>query len=123
MREIARLLVPVLWLSSASAVAQDAGVVAPDSVLLRAGQLVDVKAGKLLADQGILVSGETHDARRVTSRSAPCDAAPAMSESEWFALNRASWNGRTPVHLRSRSCDLEAFRAGQSSLEPGARAP
>ena len=38
--------------------AQDAGVSTPASVLLRAGQLVDVKAGKLLADQGILVSGE-----------------------------------------------------------------
>jgi len=39
-----------------------------------------------------------------------------MSESEWFALNRASWNARTPVHLRSRFYDLEAFKAGKSSL-------
>ena len=38
------------------------------------------------------------------------------SESEWFALNRASWNARTPVHLRSRFYALEAFKAGQSSL-------
>jgi len=41
-----------------------------------------------------------------------------MSESEWFALNRASWNARTPVHLRSRFYDLEAFKAGQTSLKP-----
>jgi len=39
-----------------------------------------------------------------------------MSESEWFALNRASWNARTPVHLRSRFYDLEAFKAGKTSL-------
>jgi hypothetical protein len=39
-----------------------------------------------------------------------------MSESEWFALNRASWNSRTPLHLRSGFYALEAFRAGQSSL-------
>ena len=58
MREAARLLLSALLLSSPSTVAQDAGVVAPDSVLLRAGQLVDVKAGKVLTDQGILVSGE-----------------------------------------------------------------
>jgi len=41
-----------------------------------------------------------------------------MSESEWFALNRASWNARTPVHLRSRLYDLAAFKAGRSSLNP-----
>ena len=41
-----------------------------------------------------------------------------MSESEWFALNRASWNARTPVHLGSRLYDLEAFKAGKSSLRP-----
>ncbi|HET9158253.1 MAG TPA: class I SAM-dependent methyltransferase [Myxococcaceae bacterium] len=40
-----------------------------------------------------------------------------MSESEWFALNRASWNARTPVHLRSRFYELEAFKAGKSSLK------
>jgi imidazolonepropionase-like amidohydrolase len=57
-RRDAGLLLSVLLLSSASAVAQDAGVSAPDSLLLRAGQLVDVKAGKVLADQGILVSGQ-----------------------------------------------------------------
>ncbi|MGZ6078212.1 MAG: class I SAM-dependent methyltransferase [Myxococcaceae bacterium] len=39
-----------------------------------------------------------------------------MSESEWFALNRASWNARTPVHLRSRFYAQDAFRAGASSL-------
>jgi len=41
-----------------------------------------------------------------------------MSESEWFALNRASWNARTPVHLRSRFYELEAFKAGKTSLRP-----
>src|SRR5512132_4007477 len=38
------------------------------------------------------------------------------SESEWFTLNRASWNARTPVHLRSGFYALEAFKGGQSSL-------
>jgi hypothetical protein len=37
-----------------------------------------------------------------------------MSESEWFALNRASWNARTPVHLRSGFYALEAFKAGRA---------
>lgn len=46
----------------------------------------------------------------------------AMSESEWFALNRASWNARTPVHLRSRFYALEAFKAGESSLREIERA-
>src|ERR1700751_4336178 len=41
-----------------------------------------------------------------------------MSESEWFALNRASWNARTPVHLRSRFYGLEAFKAGKCSAKP-----
>jgi imidazolonepropionase-like amidohydrolase len=58
MREAARLLPSLLLLSGAMAIAQDAGLSAPASVLLRAGQLVDVKAGRVLADQGILVSGE-----------------------------------------------------------------
>ena len=39
-----------------------------------------------------------------------------MSESEWFALNRASWNARTPVHVRSRFHDLEAFPPGEPIL-------
>jgi hypothetical protein len=50
----------------------------------------------------------------VTSLADPGDG--MSSESEWFALNRASWNARTPVHLRSRFYALEAFKAGQSSL-------
>jgi SAM-dependent methyltransferase len=41
-----------------------------------------------------------------------------MSESEWFTLNRASWNARTRVHLRSRFYRLDAFKAGESSLRP-----
>ena len=56
MRGGARLLISVLLLSSAPAVAQDAGVSTPASVLVRAGKLLDVKAGRVLSDQGILVS-------------------------------------------------------------------
>jgi len=56
MRGAARLLLCVVASSSASAVAQDAGVVPPVSVLVRAGKLLDVKAGRLLNDQGILVT-------------------------------------------------------------------
>ncbi|HTS79017.1 MAG TPA: class I SAM-dependent methyltransferase [Myxococcaceae bacterium] len=41
-----------------------------------------------------------------------------MSDAEWFALNRASWNARTPVHLGSRFYRLDAFKAGQTSLRP-----
>src|SRR5689334_20987396 len=63
-------------------------------------------------------ASEASPGPRSTSRSGPCYVASVMSESEWFALNRASWNARTPVHLRSRSYDLEAFKAGQSSLKP-----
>jgi imidazolonepropionase-like amidohydrolase len=43
-------------LSSAPAVAQDAGATPPVSVLVRAGKLLDVKAGRLVNDQGILVT-------------------------------------------------------------------
>jgi len=50
-----RLLVSVLLAVSAVSQAQDGGVAQPAGVLLHAGQLVDVKAGRLLADQGILV--------------------------------------------------------------------
>jgi imidazolonepropionase-like amidohydrolase len=52
----ARLLLSVLVLSSGSAVAQDAGVAPPVNVLVRAGKLLDVKAGRLLNDQGILIT-------------------------------------------------------------------
>lgn len=40
-----------------------------------------------------------------------------MSESEWFALNRASWNIRTPIHLASGFYDVASFKAGRSSLK------
>jgi SAM-dependent methyltransferase len=33
-----------------------------------------------------------------------------------FALNRTSWNTRTPVHVRSRFYDVDAFLAGKDSL-------
>ena len=53
-----RLFLSVVLLAGAPALAQDAGVASPASVLLRAGRLLDVKAGRVLSDQGILVSGE-----------------------------------------------------------------
>lgn len=37
-------------------------------------------------------------------------------DADWFALNRASWDARTPVHLASRFYDLAAFKAGACSL-------
>jgi SAM-dependent methyltransferase len=39
-----------------------------------------------------------------------------MTDPDWFSLNRASWNARTPVHLTSRFYDLAAFKAGACSL-------
>lgn len=41
-----------------------------------------------------------------------------MSEREWFEMNRASWDARTPVHLASSFYDLASFRAGATSLKP-----
>lgn len=40
-----------------------------------------------------------------------------MSE-DWSAVNRASWNARTPVHLASRFYDLEGWKRGGCSLKP-----
>lgn len=37
---------------------------------------------------------------------------------DWRALNRANWDDRVPVHLASQFYDLDAFRAGASSLRP-----
>jgi SAM-dependent methyltransferase len=37
---------------------------------------------------------------------------------DWRGLNRASWDGRVPVHLASEFYDLAGFRAGASSLRP-----
>jgi imidazolonepropionase-like amidohydrolase len=53
---VTRLLLAVALLSGGSSRAQDAGVTSPASLLLRAGKLLDVKAGRMLNDQGILVS-------------------------------------------------------------------
>ena len=55
MRKTWRLFLCVVVAAGAVSRAQDAGVTPPPGVLLHAGQLVDVKAGRLLADQGILV--------------------------------------------------------------------
>ncbi|MCC6551430.1 MAG: class I SAM-dependent methyltransferase [Polyangiaceae bacterium] len=37
---------------------------------------------------------------------------------DWKTLNRASWNARTPVHLKSRFYDLEGWKRGRCSLKP-----
>lgn len=42
-----------------------------------------------------------------------------MSNEDWLALNRASWNERTPIHVRSRMYDVEGFKAGRNSLVNG----
>jgi hypothetical protein len=39
-------------------------------------------------------------------------------EVDWRGLNRASWDGRVPVHLASEFYDLDGFRAGAGSLRP-----
>ena len=39
-----------------------------------------------------------------------------MSAPEWFAANRANWDERVPIHLRSY--DLTALRAGRGVLHP-----
>lgn len=36
---------------------------------------------------------------------------------DWRALNRASWNARTPVHLKSAFYDLEGWKRGRCSLQ------
>ncbi len=37
----------------------------------------------------------------------------------WLELNKASWNERAPIHVRSSMYDLDAFKAGRSSLVNG----
>ena len=44
------------------------------------------------------------------------DTDGGATERGWFALNRASWNARTPVHVASRFYDVAAFAGGASSL-------
>ncbi|GBD24030.1 Erythromycin 3''-O-methyltransferase [bacterium HR29] len=44
-----------------------------------------------------------------------------MSEprrAEWFAANRANWEARVPVHLRSPAYGVESFLAGRLALDP-----
>jgi len=55
---VLRLLLAAALVSGGSSTAQDAGVTSTASVLVHAGQLLDVKGGRLVADQGILVSGD-----------------------------------------------------------------
>ncbi len=38
---------------------------------------------------------------------------------KWLELNKASWNERVPIHVRSSMYDMEAFKAGVSSLVNG----
>jgi len=39
-----------------------------------------------------------------------------MSE-DWFAVNRAHWDERVPLHLRGRFYDIDGFKAGRSTLK------
>lgn len=43
----------------------------------------------------------------------------AMDE-EWRDVNRAHWDERVPIHLRSRLYDVAGFKAGRCSLTPAA---
>ena len=38
---------------------------------------------------------------------------------KWLELNKASWNERASIHVRSSMYDMEAFKAGRSSLVNG----
>ena len=38
--------------------------------------------------------------------------------SEWFDANRAMWDERVPIHVKSPFYDVEGFRAGRITLEP-----
>lgn len=38
---------------------------------------------------------------------------------KWLELNKASWNERAPIHVRSSMYDIDAFKAGRSSLVNG----
>jgi SAM-dependent methyltransferase len=37
---------------------------------------------------------------------------------DWRAINRAHWDERVPIHLRSRLYDVESFKAGHRPLAP-----
>ena len=41
-----------------------------------------------------------------------------MADPSWRELNRAMWDERVPLHLRSRLYDLPKFKAGGLSLRP-----
>lgn len=38
---------------------------------------------------------------------------------KWLELNKASWNERAPIHVRSSMYDIDGFKAGRSSLVNG----
>ena len=40
----------------------------------------------------------------------------------YYDTNRQNWNERTPIHVRSRSYDLDGFRAGRNNITPIERA-
>lgn len=40
----------------------------------------------------------------------------STSTAAYFAANKALWNAKTPIHIDTEMYDMEAFRAGQSSL-------
>ena len=58
MQETPRVFLCLAMLWSGAPQAQDGGVSPSPSVLIHAGRLLDVKAGRVVADQGILVTGE-----------------------------------------------------------------
>ncbi|MEM7041082.1 MAG: class I SAM-dependent methyltransferase, partial [Bacteroidota bacterium] len=43
---------------------------------------------------------------------------PTSTEQNWFESNRSLWNAKTPIHLETELYDLEAWRAGETSLKP-----
>lgn len=40
----------------------------------------------------------------------------STSNAAYFAANKALWNAKTPIHVDTEMYDMEAFRAGRSSL-------
>ena len=40
------------------------------------------------------------------------------TESDFFKVNKATWNEKAKVHSKSEFYDLEAFKKGKSSLMP-----
>ena len=40
------------------------------------------------------------------------------TDTEWRELNRAMWDEKTPLHLKSPIYDLDGFKAGRLSLKP-----